>query len=691
MSVYLICEFTAVIILCLYLVHFFAAKQVTLDVKFTCFLSWVLGFAGVLILPFDISTVLGSNSSSDSSLIFGWSLIYWTTFIFAWVVLPIQRDFHSSGYFDFRDKLKDSIRVNLRYYALLFILLIVYMIFSLVSRHSSALNAWALLMAAGNTWGLLLLIMLAGSGTVALPRRLWDMADTDKTLRLLYLSATRVEGAMQEARFELEDTEDEVRQAANIMRSTDAQQSEAHIINTQISVLLDLIEVYHANLQAQDVTEEVNARSSRSAARNAPRSKQSRSSQRDTHAEEEQPTHVTSAWLVQLHARIKRQQWKASAQRRRWTQLQIDVYKLEEKLQQESEEMQQMRTVATETYLPSWKASMIALCSSWRCWSYRRTQLALRTVAGCLVIFSAIMLWCEMLLFSNLKSPLGYILGAYSSSETRSKTQYWGLFAALFSVLYLAACSYYSLFVLNLGWEYSLAGPQRSPTPAFLFNAEYATRLQFSLCFNFLLMVKSPLLENTAFQHIADRMPMLGTAMQTYAPIIMVLVAIITYFNAYEKLMNLIPGFESDTYATSAAEEEESIILGKKLLAGNKRSSTDRISDGHLAQLTGSGRTSETGTVLSIGAPLTFANLKVAVVKRGSALYSNIMGSGGDVGDDSHISQRHETHMVHNPLGHGTNAWNETRPSAMSHRAGLVTDRENDEEEIVFTGRYNNL
>jgi len=103
-------QFVSTALLCVFLVRYLAAKEISWDVKLTCYVSWVLGFSGVVLLPYDISTVLGSTADdrdNASSLVRGWGVIYWSTFVLAWIILPLQLEFHNSGYFSFKDRVRD--------------------------------------------------------------------------------------------------------------------------------------------------------------------------------------------------------------------------------------------------------------------------------------------------------------------------------------------------------------------------------------------------------------------------------------------------------------------------------------------------------------------------------------------------------------------------------------------------------
>jgi hypothetical protein len=85
---------------------------------------------------------------------------------------------------------------------------IIYMVSTSVGSFSQVLG---FTMAMGNTYGVLLITVLMGSGLGGLPKRLWQMSNSPAELRRLYLLAGPVEDAYQEARYELEDCELEVK------------------------------------------------------------------------------------------------------------------------------------------------------------------------------------------------------------------------------------------------------------------------------------------------------------------------------------------------------------------------------------------------------------------------------------------------------------------------------------------------
>ncbi len=69
-------EFIAVSVLCLVLIRYYKGNMVTPDVAITVYISWVLGLAGILLLPYDLSVAVVENYQSPT-LERMWGYVYW--------------------------------------------------------------------------------------------------------------------------------------------------------------------------------------------------------------------------------------------------------------------------------------------------------------------------------------------------------------------------------------------------------------------------------------------------------------------------------------------------------------------------------------------------------------------------------------------------------------------------------------
>lgn len=139
-----------------------------------------------------------------------WSVIYWTTFILAWAVIPILSGYLDSGYFTFKDRLKDALHEqvwmlstnrpqytnrhsldlhvsyspHLVHFQIRWGLVatggLVGFIIYLLSQHYTLAKIEGFLIALGNTYGLMIIVVLLGNGLVEVPRRLYLYSDPNQ-------------------------------------------------------------------------------------------------------------------------------------------------------------------------------------------------------------------------------------------------------------------------------------------------------------------------------------------------------------------------------------------------------------------------------------------------------------------------------------------------------------------------------
>ncbi|RYH13071.1 hypothetical protein EON65_36555 [archaeon] len=150
---------------------------------------------------------------------------------------------------------------------------------------------------------------------------------------------------------------------------------------------------------------------------------------------------------------------------------------------------------------------------------------------------SCLILWSEMLMASKLQSPIGFLMGAYDLDLAEPVI----VQAVAFLVLaYMSICTYWTLFRLNIGWSYRLQGPQLSPPSSLIFNGEYLSRLQFALGYNFLLCINVSRSGQTAFRQLMQNIeiiPVFGTSFTVYVPILMTIIALITFFDGLPRML----------------------------------------------------------------------------------------------------------------------------------------------------------
>lgn len=595
-------EFVILSLACFFLLRYYKNPLVTFDVSISVYLSWVLGFTGILLIPFDISTALSTNVSTSSYSILesSWKCIYWSTFILAWAILPLQLEYHSSGHFTFIEKIKDSAFKNLRSGVIALAGLVIYIIYMAASSQSSPTQVVSFLMALGNTYGVLLIIVLLGHGLVGLPKRLWQLSNYDKELERLYASAPIIEETYQDCKFEIEDCEVEVEKALQAVESRGLDRFDINLIKYS--------EILKHKRDSFSITSKEKIQRNRKFDNNT--NTQTSSNECLDYNEKND--------FVKLHARLLKAhiQWKSS--QCRWFNLinkcrQYEILLSDSSSSHPSDKMKwcEMPTELSlnnpnQSSRPLEETCAHAICAYNKTCSYKIQSIhaylhhlwmtrirksVFRVLAILFVLASILILWSEMLISSDLESPLGLMMGAYhmSSSESTSSafesepaTLIQGV--SFFFLAYMSICTYWSLFRINLGWSYSLQGPQQSTPSSLIFNAEYFSRLQFTLGYNFLMILHVPKTSQSAFHSLMNNIamiPVFGTSFNVYVPLTMILVALITFFNGYARLWRLV-GVESEEVHSSqvcccgepgelSQDETAQINAGKVLVQGERR------------------------------------------------------------------------------------------------------------------------
>ncbi len=75
------CEFLGLALICYLLIRYYKSNLVTADVTFSVYISWVLGLAGILLLPYDVAITFTyytqEDQTNDGPMVTVWRFIYW--------------------------------------------------------------------------------------------------------------------------------------------------------------------------------------------------------------------------------------------------------------------------------------------------------------------------------------------------------------------------------------------------------------------------------------------------------------------------------------------------------------------------------------------------------------------------------------------------------------------------------------
>lgn len=87
---------------------------------------------------------------------------------------------------------------------------------------------------------------------------------------------------------------------------------------------------------------------------------------------------------------------------------------------------------------------------------YRFKSPLYKLIAVLATLLSIIILWSELVLSTDLHSPIGLMIGAYDGENNGVKRPILVQVITFASLAYISLCTYWSLFRINFGWAYSL-------------------------------------------------------------------------------------------------------------------------------------------------------------------------------------------------------------------------------------------
>lgn len=198
---------TITLLLSGWIVHHFASPTVSIFIRILVTVSFWLGFGGIALLPIDLqlTTVFeegdeGATKPNETYTL--WMVMYLSTFVLAFIVLPLCREALLSGQFTVSTRLRAGCRKAVKTYALLSCLGLIGVISLGVKLKDW--NVIPVVIALGNTYGLLLVSLLLGYGLVDFPRHMWRKSEPVTELRRRRIMAGNADEAVFEAVWELQ-------------------------------------------------------------------------------------------------------------------------------------------------------------------------------------------------------------------------------------------------------------------------------------------------------------------------------------------------------------------------------------------------------------------------------------------------------------------------------------------------------
>ncbi len=102
--------------LCSFGIAYFRAQEVSRVIVCLVLLSWWLGFYGTILLTADLAEASGKcrHLKPPTWLEISWAIVYWTTFVLAWAILPVVYYYCLSGEFTRKARFLSALRSNMK-------------------------------------------------------------------------------------------------------------------------------------------------------------------------------------------------------------------------------------------------------------------------------------------------------------------------------------------------------------------------------------------------------------------------------------------------------------------------------------------------------------------------------------------------------------------------------------------------
>ncbi|XP_013931797.1 PREDICTED: LMBR1 domain-containing protein 2 [Thamnophis sirtalis] len=575
-------EIVVVFFLALIILHRYGdfKKQHKLVIVATL-LAWYLCFLIVFILPLDVTTTIynrckldinesSTNSGSavqnqdtnptqskhkcikpwsyipDRIMPIFWRVVYWTSQFLTWILLPFMQSYARSGGFSITGKIKTALIENAIYYGTYLLIFGAFLIYVAINPNISL--QWNQLqtigIAAANTWGLFLLVLLLGYGLVEIPRSHWNGAKKGYLLMKTYFKAAKLMTEKADAEENLEDIMEEVRKVNESIKYN-------HPLRKCVDTILKKCPTEYQDRMGRNMDDYEDF-------------------------EERSNTYPTEKSLVKLHKQVN-----YSVQRHHRTQVQWQIlleqaFYLEDVAKNESSATRQFvhtfqsqeaeNKIIQYLYTPTLEWYWECLLRPW----------FHRILAIILAIFSIVVVWSECTFFSP--KPVLSLFAVFIRLAEKNYNYFYIEMACFFTIFFLSICVYSTVFRIRVFNYYYLASHHQTDAYSLLFSGMLFCRLTPPLCLNFLGLTHMDAAisqrttdQPTAYTSIMGSMKVLSfiaDGFYIYYPMLVVILCIATYFSLGTRCLNLL-GFQQfmgDNEMTSDLIDE-----GKELIRREKR------------------------------------------------------------------------------------------------------------------------
>ncbi|KIW24263.1 hypothetical protein, variant [Cladophialophora immunda] len=462
-----------------------------------------------------------------------------------------------AGYRDPKSRLVYSLRSNGRYQLIVLVCAIAGLIYMIFSYGFDFTAIRALVMALAYVWGLALAIYLMGHGLVSIPRRMFRKADISGSLRRVQGQAPRIHEKLEDAIVALDELE------AQVMQLKQRKTGSARDFQDWIDELVDMTGQPESRVFSNVTTIDASAKV---------------------------PAVITERYLADLTRRLVRAKHRRARYVREWDNIVQTASDLQAIL--DSKASRKLDFGRSTSSSPKWSL----MTPSMRYHLYVHLVPAVRIALGAVLSLASVaVIWSEIIKFPAPHLSAVSLTVIHHPSDKNYQIGFGGQLIASMWIAYMCICALSSMNDVPT-WNQRALVRRHTYAESACWYAGQIAKLTVPLAYNFLTFLPKSIHQNSTFYDFLGRLinlTPLGTWFDYLFPMFVLLPVIMTLFNLYGKIKNVL-GFgileidedEEDNpsgFGTGGWREGRDLIA--RDLQGNRPTATLGITDSPRASL----------------------------------------------------------------------------------------------------------
>ena len=539
-------------------------------------ITWFFDFYMVILLPYDICITNKQKRKEDLTqaeqdtieiIKISYQVTYWMTFFITWLIIPLLKNYESSGEFTRWEKFKYSIRSNLILYAIELFICIILFIWAFFKLKKETISFFVKnIYNFSYVLGLSIMLLLLSYSLIKLPKLIYEKINYENTIQYYEYSAKNINDKLSLVKMELEENghqllvtmeDSKIMQEMkddNILTDNKMRLNNDKSIYQYQSYMKEKFDYLHKNSKVFNINIKNNSFGS------------------------QQEPIKDKKKLVLLFKKIMKEEWddlRLQCQMQiiysKWSTLKsILILGKKNKYITNSKYSKLGREKSEKIMYDKPDENFITLnsISSFKIWYYlkpRKIFIFILTII--LFLFGGI------IFISEISISLPWNLSIFSlliSSVTNVLILHLVLFI---QIIYLLGMSMYTLLRLKISGYYGMYPNNQTDGISLMYFVDNINRIIFPLCLNVIMMVnKGDEVNKTILESIfgINMQNKVFVIFNNYSPLILILCVLINGFNVFLKLGKC---FGIDDFYIESEKRDNDIEEGYNLLMDiNKKS-----------------------------------------------------------------------------------------------------------------------